>query len=116
MKEILHRDPAVQSALVALANAFAMYGTQWPKEYDAGHFDLWRATEAEYMMTRAPYFEACRPMFDAALLADQIAAAANASDSDEVIDGDDEDGKDAAIAISSAIVSLGQSMGIRFTE
>ena len=111
MKHITHPDPCIASALVALTICFAKYGTQWPMEYDSGHYDLWRAREAEDMLAGASYFEACQPWFNADLLAEKIAAAANASDSDACVDGRDDE---AAIAISSAIVSLGQAMGIQF--
>lgn len=111
MKEIINSNPAVQSALVALANTFSMYGTQWPHDGDAdGHYDLWRAVEAERMLTSASYYQAAYPS-DPALLAKHVAIAANASDSDEAIDDDNEE---AAVAISVAIDDLGTALGITF--
>ena len=63
------------------------------------------------MLTNASYFMACRPMSDADQLAMQIAEAAAASHSNAIV-ADAEGG----IAVSLAIVNLGEAMGIGFTQ
>lgn len=106
-------NPAVIGALKQLKKAFDTHGTQWPMEYDAGHYDLNRTDDAAAMLTRHPYYCATiladRASVD--LLAEHIAWAAEVSTSNAEIDGDDED---AGVAISSAIVDVGTALGLAF--
>lgn len=106
-------NPAVIRALQQLKKAFDAYGTQWPMEYVAGHYDLNRADDAAAMLTRHPYYCATllpdRTSVD--MLAEHIAWAAEVSTSNVEIDGDDED---AGIEISSAIVDIGTALCLTF--